>query len=532
MRKLLLFSFCLIFFACKQQNSETEKEIDKMIILATKLSSPASPAMDPDKGISLFTEAEKKSEAIGYQKGLMTSCKYLMKKLSDEGNNEKSLIYGEKTEKLARELNDDEVLAEVHEFRGSVYRNLGLNNEAYNEFQTALAYYQKNHCHLRSSSTYLKLASYAEATKAPQDTLLSYFKKSLYEIRQVPDHDKGTTMDEKYYMLSFIYVQIGMFYTGIYKPQQPELAEKSLLEALHILETKKIETVLSKIILLNALGSFYEYTQQPEKAIPYSTGVLKLEKKNKRISERLTAYIILANSYDVLKNKDSTLKYTQLYSDLSDSITVIQKRTTDTTLKDISIQKEKSYNNSVYTILTIAIGAIIVVVLAGLLYVRKKNRKVKENYEKLVEKLNAGNSGIEDANRIKEKSPPFIPISEDTLASIVSKLDKFESSDKYLKKNINLSSLAHSLNTNQRYLTEIIKIQKGKSFSNYINGLKIKYITQKLYNNPQYMEYKISYLAEECGFASHQVFITVFKKETGMTPSYFIENLKKDKQNQ
>ena len=535
MKKLLLFSSCLFFFACKQQTSEAKKkEIDKMIILATKLSSPANPAMDLNKGIALYIEAEKRSEAIGYKEGLMASCKYLMKKLIDgNGDNEKSLTYGEKTEKLAQELNDDEVLAEVHEFRGSAYRNLGLNSEAYNEFQIALSYYIKNHQHLRSSSTYLKLASYAEATKAPQDTLLSYFKKSLYEIEQLPENDKNIlSMDEKYYMLSFIHIQIGMFYTGIYKPQQPELAEKYLLEALHILETKKIKTLPSKIILLNALGSFYEYTQQPQKAIPYCTEVLKLEKKSKHVNERLTAYMVLANSYDALKSKDSTLQYTQLYSDLSDSISVTQKKITDNTLKGINTQKDISYNNSIFKILTSAILAIIAVIFIGGLYLRQKNRKVRKNYEKLVEKLNVNTSNTENTSKVEKKSPAFTPISDETLASILSKLNKFESSDKYLKKNINLSSLAHSLNTNQRYLTEIIKIQKGKSFSNYINGLKIEYITQKLYDDPHYLEYKISYLAEECGFASHQVFITVFKKETGVTPSYFIGNLKKNKQTQ
>ncbi|WP_260256382.1 helix-turn-helix domain-containing protein [Elizabethkingia miricola] len=36
----------------------------------------------------------------------------------------------------------------------------------------------------------------------------------------------------------------------------------------------------------------------------------------------------------------------------------------------------------------------------------------------------------------------------------------------------------------------------------------------------------MSYLAEECGYASSQVFINAFRKETGMTPSYFINGLK------
>jgi YesN/AraC family two-component response regulator len=88
--------------------------------------------------------------------------------------------------------------------------------------------------------------------------------------------------------------------------------------------------------------------------------------------------------------------------------------------------------------------------------------------------------------------------------------------------------LSNSLNTNPRYLSEIIKQHKGKNFNNYLNGLRIHYITNKLYDTPVFREYKISYLAEACGFSSREVFAVIFKKETGVTPSYFISQLKKD----
>lgn len=49
-----------------------------------------------------------------------------------------------------------------------------------------------------------------------------------------------------------------------------------------------------------------------------------------------------------------------------------------------------------------------------------------------------------------------------------------------------------------------------------------------LASDPDYREYKISYLAEISGFSSREVFTITFKKETGVNPSYFINNLKKD----
>ncbi|MDV3661719.1 AraC family transcriptional regulator [Elizabethkingia anophelis] len=82
-------------------------------------------------------------------------------------------------------------------------------------------------------------------------------------------------------------------------------------------------------------------------------------------------------------------------------------------------------------------------------------------------------------------------------------------------------------NTNPRYLSQIIHNHKGQNFNNYINRLRINYISDRLYNVIIYREYKVSYLAEECGYASPQVFINAFRKETGMTPSYFIKELKK-----
>ncbi|PKP14894.1 MAG: hypothetical protein CVU07_12545 [Bacteroidetes bacterium HGW-Bacteroidetes-23] len=47
-------------------------------------------------------------------------------------------------------------------------------------------------------------------------------------------------------------------------------------------------------------------------------------------------------------------------------------------------------------------------------------------------------------------------------------------------------------------------------------------------SDPNYIHYKISYLAEKCGFSSHSSFATVFKAITGITPATFIELLKED----
>ena len=45
------------------------------------------------------------------------------------------------------------------------------------------------------------------------------------------------------------------------------------------------------------------------------------------------------------------------------------------------------------------------------------------------------------------------------------------------------------------------------------------------------INYKISYLAEECGFSSHSSFATVFKSIVGMSPVTLIKLIKEERKN-
>lgn len=119
-----------------------------------------------------------------------------------------------------------------------------------------------------------------------------------------------------------------------------------------------------------------------------------------------------------------------------------------------------------------------------------------------------------------------IVISDETEKEILQKLQDFEETTLFLDKDIRLAGLAQKLNTNTRYLSTILNKEKGKSFNAYVNTLRIQYIVSKLENDPKYLTYKISYLAEESGFVSQSSFTAAFKEETGLTPSAFIKSLK------
>lgn len=128
----------------------------------------------------------------------------------------------------------------------------------------------------------------------------------------------------------------------------------------------------------------------------------------------------------------------------------------------------------------------------------------------------------------KNDTGKTLSILKETEDKILRQLDKLEKGTLYTQNNISLSSLATKLKTNAKYLSYVINNYKKKDFNNYINDLRIEYIIDKITNDREYIDYKISYLAKECGFSSHSKFSAAFKKVTGLTPSTFINQQQKN----
>ncbi|WP_312768263.1 helix-turn-helix transcriptional regulator [Epilithonimonas sp.] len=125
----------------------------------------------------------------------------------------------------------------------------------------------------------------------------------------------------------------------------------------------------------------------------------------------------------------------------------------------------------------------------------------------------------------EEEDPKSFVIPDKTEKRILSKLEEFEKSQKYIQKKVSLKMLAQQFDTNPTYLSEIINKHKNSNFNSYINNLRIDYIVDKINENLEYRKYKVSYLADECGFSSHSLFTTVFKSRMNVSPTEFLQKL-------
>lgn len=115
---------------------------------------------------------------------------------------------------------------------------------------------------------------------------------------------------------------------------------------------------------------------------------------------------------------------------------------------------------------------------------------------------------------------------EETEVDLLKKLDVFEKGNAFTAKNFTLNNFVSILDTNTKYVNYILKEHRGKTFSEYINDLRIKYILEYLHSNPESLKYKLNHLSDVAGFSSHSYFTKIFTKKTKITPSKFISALK------
>lgn len=129
----------------------------------------------------------------------------------------------------------------------------------------------------------------------------------------------------------------------------------------------------------------------------------------------------------------------------------------------------------------------------------------------------------------QKNSPPeidyeaYLPINKFTVKQLLKSLDDFEKSNKYLTSDLRLNILAEKFNTNDKYLSRVIKVKTGKTFNNYINDLRFSHLDNILKSNTDFKERKIKEIAKYLGFGTPEFFATAFKEKYGKTPREYFE---------
>ena len=117
------------------------------------------------------------------------------------------------------------------------------------------------------------------------------------------------------------------------------------------------------------------------------------------------------------------------------------------------------------------------------------------------------------------------PDSEITQAVFVHLKNQIISQSLHHKPRLSLNDLADETGLNVRDITRSINISSGRNYNDFINELRIDDIKQQLEQSKETP--KMLDLALTVGFGSKSTFNAVFKRETGLTPSEYLQQLDK-----
>lgn len=98
----------------------------------------------------------------------------------------------------------------------------------------------------------------------------------------------------------------------------------------------------------------------------------------------------------------------------------------------------------------------------------------------------------------------------------------------YLDPNLTLRKLATRMDTNTKYLSQVINRFGGINFLTYINAFRVEEV-KKFIQRGEHREHTYFGVAQRCGFKNKSTFYKVFREHEGMTPSKYA-NLLMDEQ--
>jgi len=521
--------FFLFFFQFSWASKPTPQGIDKK--LKEVYNANYSQKINADAAIKMMVQCYNDSKSISYENGIRKSGLYASLLYSNKKDYENSIKISNEIKDLMEKTTDYRSLAEYYKSRALNYSYLGLFRESYKEYRKAINAAQKisdnDIKYYMISVLNLDIASYHEKTQKPvQDSIEYYMVKALQAGEMIKTNGSLAKTGERNEWVINLNYSLGSYYLE-------NDSVKMDLARIYFTKAKKLyENSTSKMMLANEitflahLCKFYYKNQNYNEAIKYGLRSLELQKKEPVPTAKKIVYENIAQSYLQIGKQKEYQDYIDKYIALNDSINDLEKVKASTTIENFISKKDQDNNKKNSFVFYTNVLITVIIVLIILFIWKQKNKKIHNNYLSLIERIKQDENKIPKPASIKNINSFNIP--EETYQKILFKMEKFEKSLGFLKKDITLSYLSNQFKTNPKSLSLVIKMNKDKTFNNYINGLKISYITQKLYEDRLYREFKINYLSEECGYSSSKVFVTAFKKETGVTPSYYITNLKID----
>lgn len=257
----------------------------------------------------------------------------------------------------------------------------------------------------------------------------------------------------------------------------------------------------------------------------------------------------ISHAYEQLGHRDSALFFARRYEQFEDSTIAVDReymiRDLATAYHVESVRQEAQtarqlLNTERQRNLFLIIGLLLLAIVTGVVirnYLVKSrlHRKVVSLYKELLDKEKQEHertilapSEVQSDSVIETDDIPVFPHVEEPAGDTNSLFEKIwsdfcaliESTPDMNDSFLNRDNVADRLNTNHTYLAKVVKDKTGKSYSQYINYLRVKKAITIL-SDPAKNDIPIKAVGANLGFGSLNAFYSNFKAVTGISPASF-----------
>lgn len=462
-----------------------------------------------------------------------------------ERDMEQSLHYELLAEKQLAKTNDLYNLNKSRYGIGSIYYFVG-------NYEKALSFFTQTANYYKNQNSYNDLRGYINSIQ---------YKAKCYQFLKFSESEKifdtlnsiNKKLKEHHFEIENAYLSL-LKGQNLYIQKQYKASLEQIQKALPVIKNND-DFANEHLAYLYIGKNLWQLTEKEAAVEQFKRVDFLYDEKEYSDLNLLEAYDYLIAYYKTTNNLKMQLFYTEKLLTVSNHLqkqykglsNVLHTRYETTKLeasrdylqKELKIQMYRKY-------VILGIAAVVIVFLVSCLFYYKKKQKVlRQKYElftqqRLFSELSTTHIVIPEIKQLeKENNQTELAVyssnktsktslSDKKTQELLQKLNVFEDNQAYLNSKITINSLAKDLNTNSKYLSEVINNCKGMTFTNYLNQLRIKLILTQFDDNKKLRKLTISAIAEEFGFNNARSFSDAFFKVTGLKPSYYISQLEKD----
>lgn len=289
----------------------------------------------------------------------------------------------------------------------------------------------------------------------------------------------------------------------------------------------------------NIIGYYYNIGDV-EKCLHYFNLIENKCIQNRDYENLICMYNHLSNLYMKIEDYKKSLFYykqKQLYAEklgehqLSqriEELEIIYKSKETNAL----LVKQKQFSN---LLIVLALVLALMLLLFRIINQRRK-KAANKRYIEITEllKVSQENDALQARNKIQSaeptesEKPALKGIEEELAQKIAIGLKKLEDEEMYLKSDFKATVLAQLLGTNTNYLSQYFAGEKKKTFPEYTQELRINYVLKRLKDDKIFRKFTLQAIAEEIGYKNATTFVRIFKAHTGISPTFYIEELNKE----